>query len=783
MKKFKKLASLVMAAMMALMVSVTANAEGEEVLVKESFEGTVSSTVWTGKYEITDGVNKSITSSSEGTEFYCRLGKTVESGAMIISYDVMLPAYGAVRIKQVWDSASGGKRAYLIQATSAGKITIENTELITYTPGQWYNITEVVDVEEKKVSVYVDGKHKHECDWRNNKEASGINCIQTQYNANTVYVDNAYIASYTDKTSADAALSAMLTKKISLEKSSFDVAKSKNVTNAVKPITSGAEIISYDISGNPVGGRLMQVYDNTLTAAARTALIAIKTTGNVTVNDADTGYAWDSTKTNNIALVFDAEKTKFSVYYNGVEIAKDKGSYKGGTDIARVDFQNGNNDATTQATVSNAWARSFASYADAVKYIEAVNTAKNADAIAHYAANSAVINTAIADYSRALDSIAATDAEKHAIIDEISAMMPYKNIFAENFNAVSELTGYTVATNTTIVDNKLQLTNSGSRARLLKTVQESTNIITECDFMQEVKSNIDSIVRVTDKTGTYESVKIYAELGDIKMLYGTGTEGTFAYKTLVNNYNTNQWYNIKAYSNFDNKKVSVYIDDVFMGTYAFMSTAMEDLNRVFDSYTNSAGTYYIDNIKVYNDDILEASAAIEVASKATENITLPETVGKYGVSWTTNNSGYIAADGTVISPVGISQPVILTANVSNGVVDVETKFTTRAAGSDKFEIGKVIYADANEFSTETLTGAKGIKRVYINKNDDSINGTLIVAMYGINDRFINAKIVDANEGENSISLPIEEGTTKIKIFVWDKNLEKCTPYAKPLEIN
>ena len=33
MKKFKKLASLVMAAMMALMVSVTANAEGEEVLV------------------------------------------------------------------------------------------------------------------------------------------------------------------------------------------------------------------------------------------------------------------------------------------------------------------------------------------------------------------------------------------------------------------------------------------------------------------------------------------------------------------------------------------------------------------------------------------------------------------------------------------------------------------------------------------------------------------------------------------------------------------------------
>ena len=781
MKKFKKLASLVMAAMMALMVSVTANAEGEEVLVKESFEGTVSSTVWSGKYEITDGVNKSITSSSEtdAIEFYCNLGKTVKSGAMIISYDVMLPSLAGVRIKQVWDSASGGKRAYLLESTSAGKITINGTELCSYTPGQWYNITEVVDVTNEKIYAYVDGKYIKEYAWRENGEASGINRIQTQYNANTIYVDNAYIASYTDKTSADAALSAMLTKKISLGKRSFAVNASATIQNAITPVEKGAVVVSYDITTTGKA-RLMQIYDNQ-SSAKRAVLVQLNSTGVISVNGNSTGVTWTHNTPNNLTLVYDAEKKTSTVYYNGVQAGNANYAVHsdGGINLADIRTQ----DESSGLTVSNAWARSFASCADAVKYIEAVNTAKNADAMAHYGANSTVINTAIADYNRALDSIIATDVEKRAIIDKISAMMPYKNIFAENFDAVSALTGYTAADNATIVDNKLQLTYSAPKARLLKTVSGSTNIITECDFMQKVKSNIDSIVRVTDKNGTYESVKIYAELGDIKMLYGTGTEGTFAYKTLVNNYNTNQWYNIKAYSNFDKKTVSVYIDDVFMGTYAFMSTAMEDLNRVFDSYTKSAGTYYIDNIKVYNDDILEASAAIEVASKATENITLPLTAGEYGVSWATNNSDYIAADGTVISPVGISQPVILTANVSNGVVGVDIKFTTRAAGSDKFEIGKVIYADANEFSTETLTGAKGIKRVYINKNDDSINGTLIVAMYGINDGFINAKIVDANEAENSISLPIEEGTTKIKIFVWDKNLEKCTPYAKPLEIN
>ena len=779
MKKFKKLASLVMAAMMVLTATVTSNAEGEEMLVNETFEGAVSSSVWTGKYEISNGLNKSITSSSDGTEFYCRLGKTVESGAMIISYDVMLPYLAGVRIKQVWDSASGGKRAYLIQTTSAGKITIENTELCTYTPGQWYNITEVVDVTGKKVSVYVDGKYINEYDWRNEKEASGINCIQTQYDTNSVYIDNAYIASFADKTTADTALSAMLKNRISLEKSNIEVGASKTVQNAITPVEKGAVVVSYDMETTGKA-RLMQIYDNQ-SSPKRTVLVQTTSTGVISVNGNSTGVTWTHNTPNNLTLVYDAEKKTSTVYYNGVQAGNANYAVhsEGGINLADIRTQ----DESSGLTVSNAWARSFASCADAVKYIEAVNTAKNADAMAHYGANSTVINTAIADYNRALDSIAATDAEKRAIIDEISAMMPYANIFAENFDAVSALTGYTVADNATIVDNKLQLTNSGSRARLLKSVSGSTNLVTECDFMQESRSNIDSIVRVTDNTGNHESVKVYAELGDIKMLYGPGMDGKFNEKTLVSNYNTNQWYNIKIYSNFTKKIASVYIDDVFMGTYTFMSTSMENLNRVFDSYTNSAGTYYIDNIKVYNDDILEASAAIEVASKATENITLPLVTGKYGVSWATNNSDYIAADGTVISPVGISQPVILTANVSNGVVGVDIKFTTRAAGSDKFEIGKVIYADANEFSTETLTGAKGIKRVYINKNDDSINGTLIVAMYGINDGFINAKIVDANEAENSISLPIEEGTTKIKIFVWDKNLEKCTPYAKPLEIN
>ena len=788
MKKIKKLTSLVMAAMMVLTVTVTANAEGEEVLVNETFEGTVSSSTWTGKYEISNGLNKSITSSSDGTEFYCRLGKTVESGAMLVSYDVMLPDVASdtsVRIKQVWDSASAseGKRAYLLEATTKGKITINGTELCNYVPGQWYNITEVVDVKNKKIYAYVDGKCKNECAWRNDGEASGINCIQTEYSANTVYIDNAYVAEYADKTEADTALSNMLKSKVSLEKNSFEVGASKLVHNPITPVEKGAVVVSYDITTTTGRPRLMQIYDNQ-SSAKRSVLVQLDSKGVILVNGNDTGVTWTHNTPNNLTLVYDAENKTSTIYYNGIRAGKENYAVhsENGINLADIITQD---DSGSGLTVSNAWARSFASYADAVKYVNAINNAKNEDVMEYYSVEASQVSAAIADYDRALNSITATDTEKSEIINEMSAMMPYKNIFSENFDAITEIDkrNYVAATNLTVTDGKLQLTNSGSRARLLKSVSGSTNLVTECDFMQESRSNIDSIVRVTDNTGNHESVKVYAELGDIKMLYGPGMDGKFNEKTLVSNYNTNQWYNIKIYSNFTEKIASVYIDDVFMGTYTFMSTSMENLNRVFDSYTNSAGTYYIDNIKVYNDAILETSSALSVDTKAVENIALPLAVGNYGVSWTTSNPDYIGADGTVAGQLETSQPVTLTANVSNGFASVDTKFTTRVVGSDKFEIGKVTYADANEFSTETRAGAIGEKRGCVNKNDDSTNGTLIVAMYGQSGKLIKSKIVDAVEGQNLIASTITEDVTKIKIFVWDEDLANCTPYAQLLEIN
>ena len=598
----KKIVSVLIAISIILSGMAVNVSAVEEVLVKESFEDTLSSSVWTGGYEITDGINKSITSSSNGTDFNCRLNKSVESGAMIVSYDVMIPNYAAIRIKQVWDDA--GERAYLIKSTTSGKITIENTELCPYTPGQWYNISEVVDVTEKTVDVYINGKHIDKYDWRENKEASGICYIQTQYDSNEIYVDNAYIASYTDKASADAALSAMLTKKISLEKSSFDVAKNTTVTNAVKPITSGAEIISYDISGNPVGGRLMQIYDNTLNVNARTALVAVNSSGIITVNNSSTEYYWDSTKTNNVSLVFDAVNVKFSVYYNGIEIAKDKATFNGGCNIARIDCQSGDN---AEFTVSNAWAMGFESFANAQEYIKAKSNFEEKAVQTYYGISLTDAKELISQYARGISAISCTLEQESKIVSEMSRKYPGIKIFSEDFNkyAVSSApTGYMVADNAIVMENRsVELSYNSGRGRLLKSSAiTNQSFITSADFMQTQTSNIDCLMRITDSTGTKEVVKVYTKDQNIMFTYGN-SEGQTIAKTLLEGYENDTWYNIMVLSDIEDKTFKIYIQNECFenSSFNFVCSDMTDFDRVFDSYTSSENTkYYIDNIDVYS---------------------------------------------------------------------------------------------------------------------------------------------------------------------------------------
>ena len=254
-------------------------------------------------------------------------------------------------------------------------------------------------------------------------------------------------------------------------------------------------------------------------------------------------------------------------------------------------------------------------------------------------------------------------------------MLPYTSIFSDNFNGGDAVTGYTVSTGTEVTDDgTLKLTNTDARARLLKTVaNDHSSFFVSFDFMQTERSNIDSIARITDNGGNKEAVKIFAENGDIALMYGPATEidsvTSFKKAVLIDNYAANKWYSIEMYADMDTQKTAVYIDGQYKGSYEFMYSDIENMRRVFDTYTNSAGTYYIDNISVYGDSLKAAAAAVSVPSKLVQDIELPDYIGDYSCEWSSDN-GAIGSDGSVTQPDNGAVGTILTLTVSNGAVDV-----------------------------------------------------------------------------------------------------------------
>ena len=143
-----------------------------------------------------------------------------------------------------------------------------------------------------------------------------------------------------------------------IEKNEFTVEAKSTVNNTVTPITSGVLVISYDISyvsDLKSGVRLMQVYDSTLTAANRALLIQATSSGTILINEKNTGYLWDSSKENNITVIYEHDKKQSTVYYNNINLGVYKMYKENAVDFARIDTQNDMENNTV--TVSNAWVR------------------------------------------------------------------------------------------------------------------------------------------------------------------------------------------------------------------------------------------------------------------------------------------------------------------------------------------------------------------------------------------------------------------------------------------
>lgn len=176
-----------------------------------------------------------------------------------------------------------------------------------------------------------------------------------------------------------------------------------------------------------------------------------------------------------------------------------------------------------------------------------------------------------------------------------------KTIFFDNFeeyNTDDIPTGYIVCTGNQVASNgMLMLDGTTQKARLLKNEAFLNEFTLNFDFMQETKSSISCIARITDSVGNKEAVKIYSDGENIRLMH-TNTKTN---EILIRNYEENQIYNFEIYVNLDKKLFEVYINGKNSGNpYKMIYSDIGNMRRIFDTSTNqNTGIYYIDNIAVY----------------------------------------------------------------------------------------------------------------------------------------------------------------------------------------
>ena len=797
---FKSVCKLVL--VLSLLLTVTpavSTAQNENVIVNESFEGTPTVSL-NGNYSIVNSpssVNKAVgKGNTTGNSFDYSLDSAISEGYAVVSHDIRIDELSDSRLS-VWDNGSSSKRIYYYNINSTSLMLMYNNKenIATIELGKWFNLTQLVDFSDKKVYTYIDGVLKGNGYDFLFGGGNNISKIQFQHGAKPYYMDNAYIATYE---TLDEAQSAIPAKKLYIaqdfeagtaapsnwEKATIEelsgekclkISKGDTGKLTVGHMESGAEVVSYDIYTGGNGSRLMQIYDSN---GKRSVLIQLNSANKLYINESVTSTnEFKLNEWNNVTLIFDNDGKKFDVYLNNVLVVKDRAAWTKDSNIQGINISYIQTQTTSGSDiyVDNVSAVGFESLADARTYAAARMNVRDMEALAYYGAAAEDVENAINGYTRQFGSLRCTSAERQTILTKLQSIMPYKSILTDNFESydvgTENITGYTASANNKIVSNPanasekvLQLTNSGSRARLLKQVSSAESFtVTEASFMQEQRADVNYIMRVTDASGNEAGI-IRALNGDIFYVTKDGIPN----QILISNYETNRWYNFKMCTDYTTKKCEVYVDGASVGKFDFYNSDAGTLVRVFDSYTDSVGTYYIDNVKVYTDELAKAAMGAVLPKKANANLTMPEISG-YSTSWTSSADEVISSTGVYTQPES-TQDVTMTLRLSNGILGIDKKMKVRAVSDNKFELGNIVYADQNEYSTDDENGAKGIKGIYVNDNYD-IAAKLIVAKYDASNRLVGVSYKTITDGYNTVGLPISG--EKVKVFIWGDDL---TPY-------
>ena len=186
----------------------------------------------------------------------------------------------------------------------------------------------------------------------------------------------------------------------------------------------------------------------------------------------------------------------------------------------------------------------------------------------------------------------------------------------ESFSLNQSLTtsnGFVAAKNAVVTEgysgNAVKLTDSSRLLYQYGTDLEGEYYIT-LSFMQTEKGKVDMLLDASDAVGKGHGPMIYSNGTNI--VARDGSENVF--KTVIENYSANQWYDLKVYLNTDTDIYTVYVkkaedsafEEVCTCSFPYLSDGtnsyvMDKLRRICNVQIYNAGSsVYIDNLGLYN---------------------------------------------------------------------------------------------------------------------------------------------------------------------------------------
>ena len=600
-----------------------------------------------------------------------------------------------------------------------------------YSQQQWFNVSVVADIDKDKYDIYLNGRLSAEdISFRENADSIGCvetYAAKGTIYADNAYVSGRYA----DKATATAALNnhfsgkvyredsieqypiggAGVVKYITRSKNASQIVTLANDTNASNKairldsetltntlpelVDDGALLISYDVfMGAQLDTRMLHVYGNDTTAGdERTVYVGTRTNNSVGYFTINNNVRYDQpyklNDWNNISVLCDLDNDKYYVYLNGKNVDANGFSFFGanGNAIQKIQtmYDNASPNGNSAIFLDNIYTESFSSAAVGRSVLDyRLNTIygelPNNDASETY-------TTYGAGYLNACRSIPASVAERTAAENNLVTLVNdyntlYAPIWHQDFDkfdsgyAVIENDGFSHTQNATVmtIGNRkaLKLTNAGERARInYKPASGASSYMVSFDFMQETISNVSCIARSTDKNGEYNAITIYSESGNLRLKY-RDDDGNVK-DTVMCTYEAGEWYNISYYLDLETEKLVVLINGNPIANIAyyfhapFASNNLDNVDRVFDSWTDAAGTYYLDNIEVYNNAPLQKMIGVSVPERSVKNLELTTPVAAgYSFAWTSANTNVIAADGTVTPAQDRNENVNMTLNAEYG---------------------------------------------------------------------------------------------------------------------